>query len=174
MNQERVLTRPLIALAVLAVALFSALPVGAQAPEHLRMKGMSEQQQRVEEILRLEREMMHAIRDKDAKALEPILFDDFVYRSPEGEVGRADFLKNITAIPGRILSIEGKDLRVRLFGEMAVLTGVQLSVVRTDDGKELESIVAFTDIFVRRNRRWRLALAHGVELPTTPAAPSKP
>ncbi len=168
------MARPLIAFVVLAVAFFSAPPAGAQAPEHMRTKGMSEQQQWVQEVLRLQRQLMDAIRDRDAKALEPILFDDFVYRSPEGEVGRADFLKNITAIPGRIISVEGKDLRVRLFGEMAVMTGVQLSVVRTDDGKELESVVAFTDIFVRRERRWRLALAHGVELPTTPAAPSKP
>lgn len=163
------MTRPLIALALLAVAFFSAAPAGAQAPEHMRMKGMSEQQQWVQEVLRLEREMMDAIRNKNAKALEPLLFDDFVYRSPEGEVGRADFLKNITALPGRILSVEGKDLRVRLFGETAVLTGVQLTVLRTDDGKELESIVAFTDIFVRRERRWRLALAHGVELPAPSA-----
>jgi ketosteroid isomerase-like protein len=164
----------LIALAALAVACFSALPVGAQAPEHLKMKGMSEQQQMVQEVLRLEREMMNAIRDRDAKKLEQILFDDFVYRSPEGEVNRADFLKNINALPGRILSVEGKDLRVRRFGETAVLTGVQLTVLRTDDGKELESIVAFTDIFVRRRGRWGLALAHGVELPTPAADPSKP
>jgi ketosteroid isomerase-like protein len=174
MNLERVLTKPLIALATLAVAFFSALPVRAQSSEQLRMKGMSEQQQWTQEVLRLEREMMDAIRDKDAKALERFLFDDFVYRSPEGEVSRADFLKNITALPGRILKVEGKDVRVRLFGETAVVTGVQLAVVRTDDGKELESLVAFTDIFVRRNRRWRLALAHGVELPTTSAEPSKP
>jgi ketosteroid isomerase-like protein len=156
----------LIALALLAVAFFPAPPVRAQAPEHLRMKGVSEEQQKVREVLRLEREMMDAIRDRNARALEPILFEDFVYRSPEGEVGRADFLKNITALPGRILSVEGRDLRVRIFGEMAVLTGVQLTVLRADDGRELESIVAFTDIFIRRGRRWRLALAHGVELPT--------
>ena len=159
------MTKPLIALAALAVAFFSAPPVGAQAPEHLRMKGMSEQQQRVEEILRLEREIMDAIRERDAKPLERILSDDFVYRSPEGEVGRADFVKNLSAIPGRIVSVEGKDLRVRIYGETGVLTGVQLTVLRTDDGKELESIVAFTDIFIRRNRIWRLVLAHGVELP---------
>lgn len=174
MNTERVLTQPLIALAALAVALFSAPPAAAQAPEHLRMKGMSEQQQMVEEILRLERRIMDAVRDRDARALEPMLSDDFVYRSPEGEVGRADFIKNIDAIPGRILSVEGRDLRVKLLGETAVLTGVQLSVVRMDDGRELESVVAFTDVFVRRNRRWRLALAHGVELPSPAAEPSKP
>jgi ketosteroid isomerase-like protein len=174
MFAERVMTRPWIALAALAVAFLSTLSVGAQAPEHLRMKGVSEQQQMVDQVLRLEREAMDAIRDRDAKKLERILFDDFVYRSPEGEVGRADFIKNITALPGRILSVEGKDLRVRLFGETAVLTGVQLTVVRTDNGKELESIVAFTDIFIRRDRHWRLALAHGVELPTPAAEPSKP
>lgn len=160
------MNQPLIALAVLAVAFFSAPSAGAQAPEHLGMKGMSEQQQQVREILHLERGIMDAIRDRDAKAFERVLFDDFVYRSPEGETTRADFLKNVTAIPGRILSVEGKDLRVRLFGETAVLTGVQVAVVRTGDGKELESIVVFTDIFVRRDRRWLLALAHGVELPT--------
>lgn len=168
------MTQRLIALAVLAVALFSAPPAGAQSPEHLRMKGVSETQQVVDEILRLERELMNAIRDKNAKAIEAILYEDFVYRSPEGEVGRADFLKNIAALPGRILSVEGRDLRVRRFGETAVLTGVQISVLRTDEGRELESVVAFTDIFVRRNSRWRLALAHGVELPAPAAAPSKP
>ena len=167
------MTKPWIALAALAVAFFSALPLRAQAPEHLRMKGMSEQQQWVAEVLRLEREMMNAIRDKDAKALERILFEDFVYRSTEGEVSRADFLKNINALPGRILSVEGKDVRARLYGETAVVTGAQVAVLRTDAGAELESIVVFTDIFVRRDRRWRLALAHGVELPQSSAKPTR-
>ncbi|HEX7312538.1 MAG TPA: nuclear transport factor 2 family protein [Pyrinomonadaceae bacterium] len=163
------MTKPLIAVAALAVALFSAPPARAQAPEHLKMKGMSEQQRWVVEIERLQREIMDAIRDRDAKALERILSDDFVYRSPEGEVNRADFIKNVNALPGRIVSVEGKDLRVRIFGETAVMTGAQVAVLRTDDGKELESVAAFTDIFVRRRGRWLLALAHGVELPAPPA-----
>jgi uncharacterized protein (TIGR02246 family) len=168
-------TPRLIALAALAVAFFSAPPpAGAQAPEHLRMKGVSDTQQVVNEILRLERELMDAIRDKNAKAIEAVLSDDFVYVSPEGEVKRADFLKNITALPGRILSVEGRDLRVRRFGETAVLTGVQISVLRTDEGREHESNVAFTDIFVKHRGRWRLAFAHAVELPVPPAEPSKP
>ena len=164
------MTKSLIAVVALAVAFFYAPPAAAaQAPEHLKMKGMSEQQRWVAEVERLQREIMDAIRDRDAKALERVLSDDFVYRSPEGEVNRADFIKNVIALPGHILSVEGKDLRVRIFGETAVMTGVQLSVLRTDDRKELESIAAFTDIFVRRRGRWLLALAHGVELQTPPA-----
>lgn len=166
------MTKSLIVAAALAVAFFYAPHAAAQAPEHLKMKGVSEQQRWVSEIEHLQREIMDAIRDRDAKALERILSDDFVYRSPEGEVNRADFIKNVVALPGRIVSVEGKDLRVRLFGETAVMTGVQLSVLRAD-GKELESIAAFTDVFVRRRGRWLLALGHGVELHTPPAQPQQ-
>ena len=159
------MNQPLIALAVLAVALFSTPPAHAQAPEHLRMKGVSEQQRMVEAVLHLESEIMDAIRDRDLKALESILGEDFVYRTPDAEVGRADFLTSIKALPGRILSVEGVGLRVKVYGETAVLTGVQRTVLRTDNGTEHESRIAFTDVFFKRRGRWQLALAHGVDLP---------
>jgi ketosteroid isomerase-like protein len=122
-----------------------------------------------EAVLRLERLTMDAIRDKDAEALGDILAEDFVYRTPEAEVGRADFLRDITALPGSIVSVEGTNQRVSVYGETAVLTGVQRAVVRTEDGVEHTGATAFTDIFVRRRGRWRLALAYGVELPTPSA-----
>lgn len=168
------MTRPLIALALLAVALFSALPVGAQAPEHLKMKGVSEQQIMVDAVLRLENEIMEHIRAKDTRALEPLLTADFVYRTPGVEVSRADFLKGIASVPGTITSVQGEGLRVRVYGEVAVLTGVQRARARADDGSEQEGLSAFTDIFLKRNGRWRLALAYGVELPTPAAQTSKP
>ena len=120
-------------------------------------------------ILCLERLVMDAIRDKDAKALGHMLTDDFVYRTQDAEVGRADFLKGVAGLPGRILSVEGENLRVNVYGDTAVLTGVQRARVRTEDGAEQTGANAFTDIFVRRRGRWRLALAHGVELPAPPA-----
>ena len=168
------MNRPLIALAVLAVAFFSALPAGAQAPEHLRMKGVSEQQQMVDAVLRLESEIMEHIRAKDTRALEPLLTADFVYRTPGEELSRADFLKGVASVPGQITSVQGEGLRVRVFGEVAVLTGVQRARVRADDGSEQEGLNAFTDIFLKRNGRWRLALAYGVELPAPAAGQSKP
>lgn len=123
----------------------------------------------VEAILRLEREIMDHIREKDTRALERLLTADFVYRTPGAEVSRADFLKGVASVPGRITSVGGEGLRVSFYGETAVLTGVQRARVRADDGTEQEGLTAFTDVFVRRNGRWRLALAYGVELPA-PAA----
>lgn len=119
----------------------------------------------VESVLRLERETMDAIRAKDAKALERVLAADFVYRTPAAELSRAEFLQNVTQLPGRILSVEGEGLRVSVYGDTAVLTGVQRARVRTDDGAEHASTVAFTDFFVKERGRWRLSLAYGVELP---------
>jgi ketosteroid isomerase-like protein len=168
------MTKPLIALAALAVAFLSAPQAGAQAPEHQRAKGVTEQQQMVDAVLRLESEIMNHIREKDTRALEPLLTADFVYRTPGVEVSRTDFLKGVASVPGRITSVEGEGLRVRVYGDMAVLTGVQRSRVRADDGSEQEGLSAFTDVFIKRNRRWRLALAYGVELPTPPAGQSKP
>ncbi|HEX6182558.1 MAG TPA: nuclear transport factor 2 family protein [Pyrinomonadaceae bacterium] len=124
-----------------------------------------------ESILRLERETMDAIRAKDAKALERVLAADFVYRAPGAELSRAEFLQNVASLPGRILSVEGSELRVNVYGDTAILTGVQRSRVRTDDGVEHASTVAFTDVFVKQGGRWRLSLAYGVELPERDGEP---
>ncbi len=129
---------------------------------------MAEQRQSgrtVESILRLERETMDAIRTKDSKALERILTADFVYRTPGAELSRAEFLQNISSFPGQILSVEGSELRVNVYGDVAVLTGLQTSRARLEDGTEHTSNVAFTDVFVKQGGRWRLSLAYGFELP---------
>jgi uncharacterized protein (TIGR02246 family) len=166
------LTQPLIALAALAVALF--LPSPALAQESRRMGDTRQPRRTVEAVLRLEREIMDAIRAKDAKALGYILTADFVYRTPGSELSRAEFLNNIASFPGQILSVEGSGQRVSVYGDTAVLTGVQHARVRTEGGAEQTGINAFTDIFVKRRGRWRLALAYGVDLPQPSAEPSKP
>ena len=128
----------------------------------------------VEAVLRLEREIMNHIRAKDARALGRLLTPDFVYRTPGAAVSRADFLKGIASVPGLITSVEGEGLRVSVYGETAILTGVQRARVRADDGTEQEGLNAFTDVFVRQNGRWRLALAYGVELPAPAPESPKP
>ena len=116
-------------------------------------------------ILEIERETFEAIRNKDAEALDRLLDEGFVYRSPGGpESCKADFIKVASQLPVRILSVWGEELKVNIYGEAAVLTGVQHAKVLTDDGKEVISSVAFTDIFVKRLNGWAMTLAYGVEL----------
>jgi ketosteroid isomerase-like protein len=61
-----------------------------------------------------------------------------------------------------------------VFGEVAILTGVQLAEARLPDHAPEESAVAFTDVFVQRDGRWLMALAYGVELPSEPDAVTEP
>ena len=121
----------------------------------------------VEVILQIERDIMAAIKSKDANALEPLLADEFVYRTHFGaEADKAAFLESINSFPVEILSLRGDELKVNVYGEVAVLTGVQYAEARPPEGEKEESIVAFTDVFVRREGRWLMVLAYGVELPS--------
>lgn len=116
-------------------------------------------------VLRAESRTMQAIGRKDARALRRLLDEEFVYRTPGGaELGREEFLGNIASMPFDILSVEGDGVRAEVFGETAAVTGLQRARVLAD-GREQESVVAFTDIFLKRAGRWRLRLAYGVELP---------
>lgn len=119
------------------------------------------------EILQIERDIMAAIKGKDTAALEPMLADEFVYRTHFGvEADKAAFLESITSFPVEIISLRGEELKVNVYGETAVLTGVQVAEARPPEGEAEESAVAFTDVFVRREGRWLMVLAHGVELPS--------
>lgn len=119
------------------------------------------------EILQIERDIMAAIKGKDTAALEPMLADEFVYRTHFGvEADKAAFLESITSFPVEIISLRGEELKVNVYGETAVLTGVQVAEARAPEGEAEESAVAFTDVFVRREGRWLMVLAYGVELPS--------
>ena len=118
-------------------------------------------------ILAIEREIMAAIRNKDAATLAPMLADDFCYRTHFGaETDKAGFLQSIVSSPFEILSLHGEELNVNIYGDTAVLTGVQVAEARPPEGEKEESVVAFTDVFLRRDGRWLMVLAYGVELPS--------
>lgn len=118
-------------------------------------------------ILQIERDIRAAIKEKNAAALEPMLAKEFIYRTHFGaEADKRAFLESIASFPIEILALRGEELKVSLFGETAVLTGVQVAEARLPEGQPEQSAVAFTDVFVRRNGGWLMALAYGVELPT--------
>jgi len=94
-----------------------------------------------------------------------VLTDDFVYRSPGRQVARDDFLELCAAFPYEIISIQGEDLSVNVYGNIAVVTGLQIAKTAGDEGEEEKSAVAFTDVFVKEQGKWMLSLAHAVDLP---------
>lgn len=116
-------------------------------------------------IMEIERKLFVAIKTKDAAALSKIVADDFVFRGPEqAELGKAEFLKSVQSFPIEILDIWSDDMKVSVFGETALLTGVQKARTRGKDGKEELSAGAFSDLFIKRDGQWLLVVAYNVEL----------
>ncbi|HKO97594.1 MAG TPA: nuclear transport factor 2 family protein [Pyrinomonadaceae bacterium] len=123
-----------------------------------------------DEILEIERKLFAAIKKKDIEAIEKIVADDFVFRGPgQPEIGKSDFLKSVKSFPIEILDVWSDDMKVSIFGHVALLTGVQKARTRGKDGKAEISEGAFSDLFVRRGEKWLLVVAYNVELPP-PAA----
>jgi len=69
----------------------------------------------------------------------------------------------VAQVEGDILSIGSDDMKVNIYGDIAVLTGTQNSVVRLHGKHETDRQV-FTDVFRYRNKRWLLVLAYSGEL----------
>ena len=116
-------------------------------------------------LLLLEEEIFTAVKKRDTDALERVLTDDFVYRSPGRQVARDDFLELCAAFPYEIISIQGEDLSVNVYGDIAVITGLQIAKTADGEGEKETSAVAFTDVFVKQKGKWMLSLAHSVDLP---------
>ncbi len=128
------------------------------------------------EILEIERAVMSAIERQDAEALGRFVAEDFVFRDAAGaSLAKPEFLRLATSVPVKILSIWGEQLEVHVYGETAVLTGKQRALVESAGGQQEDGgTQIFTDVFVRREGRWLLVLAHTVEMPQTNAATEAP
>jgi len=118
-------------------------------------------------LLLLEEEIFTAVKNRDTDALERVLTDDFVYQSPGRQVARDDFIKLCAAFPYEIISIQGEDLSVNVYGDVAVVTGLQIAKTAGGEGEKEKSTVAFTDVFVKQKGKWMLSLAHAVDLAGT-------
>jgi ketosteroid isomerase-like protein len=142
----------------------------AASPERRHVEGAfmsgSDQQQAIDALLALEATVMKAIAAKDRDTLRPILSDTFVLRVPGApDVDKDQFLEGIAAVPGDVQSIRGEDTKAAVFGDLGIVTGLQIATVRlAEDGRLVASRGAFTDVFERADGRWRLALAFSIEL----------
>ena len=117
-------------------------------------------------ILKIGHEIYAAIQRKDADAIERFLAADFVYRTGSGiESSRTEFLNGIKEMPFELSSVTGEHERVSVYGDIAIMTGVQLAEWRQGETAHGLNSAAFVDVFARRDQDWLLVPAFGVDLP---------
>jgi uncharacterized protein (TIGR02246 family) len=118
-----------------------------------------------QEILAVQEQFWRALQTKDASIFATILAPDFVARSPgEADQTRQEFITTLTTFPISIGEITGEDIKIHLFGAVAVLTGVQVAQPHLPDGKAKRSRVMLTNVFRHQDQGWYLVLCHSFEL----------
>ena len=134
----------------LSLVLSAAVPVQAQQPKADSDAAISQTLQALEQT------WLNAEKNHDAAAFEKLVADDWIAISPDGKsetkAERAAEIKT-----AHIASAALGDMKVRVFGDTAVVTGTD-DEITMKDGKKSRDHYVWTDIFVKRNGEW-LAVA---------------
>ena len=140
---------------VVALLVAATTPVFAQTTA-----GVPEQKNSAEQaVLKATQDWLAADERHDRAALNRIIADDFLGTGPVGTtVSKKDIVpEEGTAADAHGLSINGQDIKVRIFGDTAIVTGRGVPKAR---GQEERAELRFTLMFVRRVDSWQMVAAH--------------
>ena len=167
-------------LLIIAALCLCAAPAAAQpptpaqpAPQDAQQKptgeqvGMAGAEQAVNGRVR---DFLAAIRKGDEAALAPFYADDYTVTTETGDVQtKAQRLEWVKANTARLSTLEYQDLKTRVYGDTAVVTG------RATGGAINSRII---QVWVRQGGTWRLAAGQTTAIaaaqPATPPAEKKP
>jgi len=118
-----------------------------------------------EELLKLEKAFAEAILRRDIEGIGRLVADDWIIIDPNGDiVDRMRFFEVIKSGALTHDTMESEDFRVRVYEDGAVVT----AVTRTKGkfmGQEFSTQERATDVFVKRDGRWRCVLTHLTRFP---------
>lgn len=141
-----------IALLAVAASSLAAAQTGA------KKSGQNQQSKAEQEVLQVENARIQAVLQGDTTALDRILADDLVYTHSTARVDtKAQFLGSINSGDLKYESMKHDDLKVRVYGDAAVLTGrsaVKVSSPRTQ-GQTLSMEIRLISVYAKQNGRWQ-------------------
>ena len=118
-----------------------------------------------DDVFQAQQQLWDALQNKDKSTFEHLLADDFISRSPgqPNQDGTA-FIDTLTSFPAQVRSIGSENLEIRVWENIAVVTGVQSAQLEFADGQVKKNRIAITNVFQRHNGRWLLKFSHAVLL----------
>jgi hypothetical protein len=121
------------------------------APAHAQATASSVEEQ----IKKMERDRAAAVVKGDVAMLEGLTSDDYVFINASGQVSdKATTMNNLKTGVIKLTANEVSDLKVRLYGDTAVVTG-KSTARGTISGRELKGPVMFTRVLVKMNGKWK-------------------
>jgi ketosteroid isomerase-like protein len=112
------------------------------------------------DLMKVEHEMMQAVVNRDVAALNEFYADEFLSTDSEGMVWtKSQDIAIDSEGASRVTSFTLEDLRVQVYGDVAVVTG-RIVTKGTLAGEASAGHSRFTDVFVKRDGRWRCVANH--------------
>lgn len=135
-------------LVVTLIAFSSTLSVAQQKPDP------------VSKILALEAKWNDAYQHGDVAHLNALLADDFIITVEDGSTySKTGYLARLGGSAQHVEISEMSDLKVRLHGNVAVVTGAYHET-GTSTGKPYEYHDRLTDVWMNSDGKWRLVASH--------------
>lgn len=110
-----------------------------------------------EELLELDADLLSAYVRHDPTIAEPILADDFLTLSDNGDEGSKASELELIEKTTDIEALEADEVEVRMYGEAASVTS--LVMVKTREGKSRQ--VRLTHLYARWDGRWQAVMGQG-------------
>jgi ketosteroid isomerase-like protein len=119
----------------------------------------------VKVLLDLESKMAQAWVQRDAQTLEQILADDYTLAGTgDALIGKGQYLAGLDNPEFRTTSAIVNDLRIRVYGDAAVVTGRAIYQGRSKKRGSYVRRFRFTDTFVRHDNTWKCVAMHASAL----------
>lgn len=98
-------------------------------------------------------------------SLESVLDDRLMFVHSNGWVEtKQEFIQDIKSGKLRYAKIEVQEANVRLYSSTAIVTGKGKFSVDLE-GKPLEIVLSYTEVYVQKNNKWVLASRHANRMP---------
>lgn len=113
-----------------------------------------------------EAKLVQAAFKGDGRALGEIVAENFFAVDADGNrETRATILNRFRTNPWHVTSFQQQNLEIHLYGETAVVTGVDRVQARDAGGQDRSGAYRFLHVFQKRNGRWWLIAGQGTHLP---------
>ena len=120
-------------------------------------------------LIALENQWSEAAVTRDGAALDRFYADEYIFTNEDGVASnKAKEIANITTGVFRLTAYKFSDLKVGVYGDVAVVTGENnIKGTWEDINKDISGPYRFTDVFVKRGGRWQCVASQSSRI--TPA-----
>lgn len=118
-----------------------------------------------QQIRKLEEVSREATLKNDAVVLDQLLADSWMNTNAIGTVTtKAQLMEILKTSPFNITSIENDDVKVRVYGDTAVVTGRSKSTRAARDNALVTGQVRFTRVYTKQSGRWQVVAAQSTPI----------